>query len=169
MASGEGIRPVIPETAWIADTARVRGRVTLGEHVSVWFGAVIRAEEEAVTVGDHTNVQDGAILHVSQGFPCVVGANVTIGHQAIVHGCTVEDGVLIGMGAIVLDGAVIGRGAIVGAGTVVPPGMVVPPEMLVLGVPGKIIGSLDEPKRQLAQRGVDNYMHHKEAYRQGIY
>jgi carbonic anhydrase/acetyltransferase-like protein (isoleucine patch superfamily) len=114
-------------------------------------------------------VQDGAVLHVSQGFPCVVGANVTIGHQAIVHGCTVEDGVLIGMGAIVLDGAVIGRGAIVAAGTVVPPGMKVPPEALVLGVPAKIMGPLDESKRPLAQRGVDNYVHHKEAYRQGIY
>ena len=169
MVSGECVKPTIPETAWVADTARVRGRVTLGEHVSVWFGAVIRAEDEAVTVGNNTNVQDGAVLHVSQGFPCVVGANVTIGHQAIVHGCTVEDGVLIGMGAIVLDGAVIGQGAIVGAGTVVPPGMVVPPQTLVLGVPAKIIGPLDEAKQQLAQRGVDNYVHHKEAYRQGIF
>jgi len=167
--SGERIKPVIPATAWIADTARVCGHVTLGEHVSVWFGAVIRAEDEAVTVGENTNVQDGAVLHVSRGFPCVVGANVTIGHQAIVHGCTVEDGVLIGMGAIVLDGATIGRGAIVAAGTLVPPGMVVPPETLVLGVPAKIIGPLDEQKRQLAQRGVDNYVHHKEAYRQGVY
>jgi carbonic anhydrase/acetyltransferase-like protein (isoleucine patch superfamily) len=165
----ERIRPVIPQAAWIADTARVHGFVTLGEHVSVWFGAVIRAEVEAVTVGDNTNVQDGAVLHVSQGFPCVVGANVTIGHQAIIHGCTIEDGVLIGMGAIVLDGAVIERGAIVAAGTVVPPGMVVPAESLALGLPAKIVGPLGEARQQLAQRGVDNYLHHKEAYRRGIY
>lgn len=169
MESGEKIRPIIPETAWIADTAQVRGRVTLGQHVSVWFGAVIRAEDESVTVGDNTNIQDGALLHISQGFPCKVGANVTIGHQAIIHGCTVEDGVLIGMGAIVLDGAVIGRGAIVAAGALVPPGMVVPPETMVVGVPAKNVGHLDEAKKQLAQRGVDNYLHHKEAYRRGEY
>ncbi len=169
MAHSESIKPTIPKTAWLADTARVRGRVTLGEHVSVWFGAVIRAEDEPVVVGDNSNIQDGALLHISQGFPCHVGANVTIGHQAIVHGCTVEDGVLIGMGAIVLDGAVIGRGAIVAAGAVVPPGMIVPPETMVVGVPAKVIGPLDEAKKQLAQRGVKNYMHHKEAYRRGKY
>jgi carbonic anhydrase/acetyltransferase-like protein (isoleucine patch superfamily) len=99
----------------------------------------------------------------------VAGQGPAQGHQAIVHGCTVEDGVLIGMGAIVLDGAVIGQGAIVAAGTLVPPGMVVPPQTLAMGVPAKIMGPLDEAKRQLAQRGVDNYVHHKEAYRQGIY
>ena len=169
MKHEESIKPIIPPTAWLADTARVRGRVTLGEHVSVWFGAVIRAEDEPVTVGDNSNIQDGALLHISQGFPCHVGANVTIGHQAIVHGCTVEDGVLIGMGAIVLDGAVIGRGAIVAAGAVVPPGMIVPPETMAVGVPAKVIGPLDEAKKRLAQRGVENYMHHKEAYRRGEY
>ena len=169
MKNVETIKPIIPDTAWIADTARVRGNVTLGEHVSVWFGAVIRAEDEPVTVGDNTNIQDGAVLHISVGFPCQVGANVTIGHQAIVHGCTVEDGVLIGMGAIVLDGAVIGRGAIVAAGALVPPGMVVPPETMVVGVPAKNLGPLNEAKKRLAQQGVDNYVHHKEAYRRGVY
>ena len=92
------VRPTIPDTAWIADTATVRGDVTLGEHVSVWFAAVIRGDEAPVSVGDNSNVQDGAVLHVSAGFPCVVGANVTIGHGAIVHGCRVDDGALIGMG-----------------------------------------------------------------------
>ena len=169
MKREESIKPIIPPTAWLADTAQVRGRVTLGEHVSVWFGAVIRAEAEPVVVGANSNIQDGALLHISQGFPCHVGANVTIGHQAIVHGCTVEDGVLIGMGAIVLDGAVIGRSAIVAAGAVVPPGMIVPPETMVVGVPAKVIGPLDEAKKQLAQRSVKNYMHHKEAYRRGKY
>jgi carbonic anhydrase/acetyltransferase-like protein (isoleucine patch superfamily) len=163
------IKPTIPPTAWIADTASVHGRVTLGEHVSVWFNATIRAEDEPVTVGDRTNIQDGAVLHISKGFPCVVGSDVTIGHQAIVHGCTVEDDVLIGMGAIVLDGAHIGRGSIVGAGALVPPGMQVPPGMMVMGVPAKIIGEVKEGQRPLAQLGVQNYLHHKEAYRRGEY
>ena len=104
------IAPIIPDTAWIADTATVRGDVTLGEDVSVWFGAVLRGDEAPITVGDRTNVQDGAVLHVSAGFPCIVGADVTIGHGAVVHGCTVEDGALIGIRAVVLDGAVIGAG-----------------------------------------------------------
>ncbi len=165
----EKIVPTVPETAWIADTARVRGDVTLGEHVSVWFSAVIRGDEAPVQVGDRTNIQDGAILHVSIGFPCVVGNDVTIGHSAIVHGCTVEDGVLIGMGSIVLDGARVGKGAIVGAGAVVPPGMQVPPETLVLGIPAKVIGPLDEQKKQAGQHAVNNYLKRKEAYREGKY
>lgn len=162
-------RPQIPETAWIADTATVRGHVTLGEHVSVWFAAVLRGDEAPITVGDNSNIQDGAVLHVSAHFPCRVGSRVTIGHRAIVHGCTVEDGALIGMGAIVLDGAHIGVGAMVGAGAVVPPGMVVPPHTLVLGVPAKLVGPLNEKQQQANATAVANYLARKEAYRQGLF
>ena len=165
----EPVRPEIPATAWIADTARVRGQVTLGEEVSVWFGAVLRGDEAPITVGERTNIQDNAVLHVSQGFPCLVGANVTIGHRAIVHGCTVEDGVLVGMGAIVLDGAVVGQGAMVGAGSVVPPGMEIPPAVLVLGVPARVIGPLRPEQATMAETAVRHYLARKEAYRQGIY
>ena len=160
-------RPTIPPTAWIADTATVRGDVTLGEDVSVWFSAVLRGDEAPVTIGDRSNIQDGAVLHVSAGFPCVVGRDVTIGHGAVVHGCTVEDGALIGIRATVLDGAVIGKGAVVGAGAVIPPGMHVPPGMLALGVPAKIVGPLNEVQRWAGPRAVTNYLARKEAYRRG--
>ncbi|MEZ4517349.1 MAG: gamma carbonic anhydrase family protein [Chloroflexota bacterium] len=161
--------PRIPESAWIADTATVRGDVTLGDDVSVWFSAVIRGDEAPVSVGDRTNVQDGAVIHVSAGFPCIVGREVTIGHSAVVHGCTVGDGALIGIGAIVLDGAAIGEGAMVGAGALVPPGMEIPAGMLALGVPARIIGPLSESQRQMAPHSVTNYVTRKEAYRNGNY
>ena len=163
----ERLLPTIPESAWVADTATVRGDVTLGEDVSVWFGAVIRGDEAPVTVGDRTNIQDGAVLHVSGGFPCIVGNEVTIGHRAIVHGCTVEDGALIGMGSIVLDGAVVGACAIVGAGAVVPPGMEIPPGTLALGMPAKVVGPLPDKHRAAGPLAVDHYVERKEQYRRG--
>ncbi len=161
--------PTIPETAWIAETATVRGDVTLGEDVSVWFGAVLRGDEKMIVVGDETNIQDGAVLHVSAHFPCKIGKRVTVGHRAIVHGCTIEDDVLIGMGAIVLDGAHVGRGVMIAAGALVAPGMQIPPYTLVLGVPGKIRGALDARQRKMNETAVNNYLARKEAYRRGQY
>lgn len=163
------VQPVIPESCWIAETATVRGRVTLGEHVSVWFGAVIRAEEEPVCVGDRTNIQDGAVLHISGGFPCIVGSDVTVGHRAIVHGCTVEDGALIGMGAIVLDGAYIEAGAVVGAGAVVAPGTRIPAGMMALGIPARVVGAVSEARQEANAAGTASYVSRKEAYRLGQY
>jgi carbonic anhydrase/acetyltransferase-like protein (isoleucine patch superfamily) len=163
------INPTIPPTVWIAPTATVRGRVTLGEHVSVWFSAVIRGDEDEVQVGEGTNIQDGAVLHVSSGFPCIIGKMVTVGHGAIVHGCTMEDGALIGMRATVLDGAVIGAGAMVGAGAVVPPGMMVPPNTLVLGIPAKIVGELNDRQRAMTILAAQHYLERKEEYRNGKY
>jgi gamma-carbonic anhydrase len=162
-------QPVIPPSVWIADTATVRGDVTLGEDVSIWFSTVMRGDEAAIVIGDRTNIQDGAVLHVSAGFPCIIGAEVTIGHGAVVHGCNIEDGALIGIRATVLDGAVIGAGAMVGAGTVVPPGMHVPPGMLALGVPAKVIGPLSDTQARAGRRAVGNYLARKEAYREGKY
>lgn len=159
--------PIIPASAWIADTATVRADVTLGEDVSVWFSAVIRGDEAPVTVGDRSNIQDGAVLHVSAGFPCVIGREVTIGHGAIVHGCTIGDNALIGMGATVLDGATVGSGAMVGAGTLVPPGMEIPPGMLALGVPARIIGPLSPSQIAMGTHAVRNYIRRKEDYRSG--
>jgi len=160
-------RPSIPETAWVAATAVIRGDVTLGDHVSVWFGAVIRGDEAPVSIGAESNVQDGAVLHVSAGAPCRVGRRVTIGHRAVVHGCTVADGALIGMGAIILDGAQIGHGAIVAAGAVVPPGMVVPADTVVRGVPARLCGPVTAAQEELRRRPVENYLQRKEAYRRG--
>lgn len=169
MNLSDAVRPVIAPTAWIAETAVVRGNVTVGEHVSIWFGAVIRGDEAPVTIGANSNVQDGAVLHVSESFPCVIGPNVTIGHRAVVHGCTVEEGALIGMGAIVLDGAHIGAGAVIAAGAVVAPGMQVPPQTLVLGVPARVFGPLNEQQKQLSATAVAHYVERKEAYRSGYY
>jgi len=167
--SEKKIMPSIAESAWVAETAVVRGNVTLGENASVWFGAVLRGDEAPISVGENSNVQDGAVLHVSAGNPCIVGNNVTIGHRAIVHGCTVADGVLIGMGAVVLDKAHIGEGALVAAGAVVSPGMQVPPGMLVLGVPARIFGPLTPSQKRLGSTASSNYVLRKEEYRSGKY
>jgi carbonic anhydrase/acetyltransferase-like protein (isoleucine patch superfamily) len=162
-------RPIIPASAWVADTATVRGDVTLGEDVSVWFGAVIRGDEAPIVVGDRSNIQDGAVLHVATGRPCLIGKNVTIGHGAVVHGCVVEDGAMIAIRATVLDGACIGAGAMVGAGAVVPPGMVVPAGMLALGVPARVVGPLDPAKQAAITTATAHYLERKEDYRHGRY
>lgn len=131
-------------SAWVAPGAILRGDVRLGEQVSVWYGAVLRADQETITIGRRSNLQDQCVLHGDRGNHIVVGENVTIGHGAILHGCTVEDNALVGMNAVVLDGAVIGAGSIVGAGAVVSAGTIVPPKSLVLGVPAKVKRSLTE-------------------------
>lgn len=132
-----GKEPQIHENAKIAENAAIIGDVVLSEGVSVWYGAVIRADACTIRVGENSNVQDCCCLHGAQD--TTVGKNVTIGHGAIVHGCTVEDNCLIGMGATILDGAVIGEGSIIGAGALVGEGKVIPPRSLVVGVPGKVI------------------------------
>lgn len=137
-------KPELHAESFVAETAVVAGRVKAGKGTSFWYSSVTRADMDAITIGEYTNVQDGAMLHVAEGFPVLIGNHVTIGHGAVVHGCTIEDNVLIGMGAIVLDGAVVGAGSVVGAGAVVKEGMVVPPMSLVVGVPGKVVKQLDE-------------------------
>lgn len=137
-----GKTPEIHKNARIAENAAIIGDVTLGAGVSVWYGAVIRADACAIRVGESSNVQDCCCLHGAKD--TTVGKNVTIGHGAIVHGCTVEDNCLIGMGATILDGAVIGEGSIIGAGALVGEGKVIPPRSLVVGVPGKVIREVSD-------------------------
>ncbi len=136
----------IHENTFVAPTAAVVGKVTIGTGSSVWYHAVLRGDMAPITIGDNSNIQDGCLLHVAADFPLQVGNYVTVGHGAILHGCTIEDGALIGMGAIVLDGAVIGEGSIIGAGALVAEGKVIPPRSLVVGLPGKVIRQLDEAK-----------------------
>lgn len=164
-ASGLSHDPVIPSTAWVHASATVIGQVTLGAHVSVWPGAVVRGDRDAITIGDETNVQDGVVLHCDPGLPCVIGARVTIGHRAVVHGCTVEDGALIGIGAVVLNGAVVGRGSLVAAGAVVPEGMVIPAESLVVGIPAKVLRVLNAEQRARVAKSHATYVELKERYR----
>ncbi|ADU50908.1 hexapeptide repeat-containing transferase [Thermaerobacter marianensis DSM 12885] len=145
--------PRIAPTAYVAPGARVVGRVVLDEHSSIWFGAVLRGDLDEIRIGAGSNVQDNAVLHVNAGEPCWIGRDVTIGHGAIVHGCTIEDECLIGMGAVVLSRARIGRGSLVGAGAVVPEGKVIPPGSLVLGVPARVVRALT-PEEQAEIRAA---------------
>ncbi|NLW17967.1 MAG: gamma carbonic anhydrase family protein [Firmicutes bacterium] len=136
----------IHEDTFVAPSADVIGDVTVGAGSSIWYQAVLRGDMAPIIIGEQSNIQDGCLVHVATDYPVRVGNYVTVGHGAILHGCTVEDGVLIGMGAIVLDGAVIGEGSIIGAGALIPEGKVIPPRSLVVGVPGKIIRQLDDAK-----------------------
>lgn len=133
-----GHTPEIDEIAWIAPNATVIGRVRLAAEVSIWYGAVLRGDVEAISVGARSNIQDGCVLHADPGFPLTIGAGVTVGHNAILHGCTVGDDVLVGMGATVLNGAVIGAGSLIAANALIPEGAQIPPGSLVAGVPGKV-------------------------------
>jgi carbonic anhydrase/acetyltransferase-like protein (isoleucine patch superfamily) len=137
-------KPEIHPDCFVAENAQIIGMVTAGKYTSFWYSSVTRGDMEEVVIGDYCNVQDGAMLHVDSRHPLILGNHVTVGHGAILHGCTLEDKVLVGMGAIVLNGAVVGEGSIIGAGALVKEGMVVPPRSLVVGVPGKVVRTLDE-------------------------
>jgi len=160
-------RPRVPESAWVAPSADLVGDVVLGEEASVWYGCVLRGDVAPVRVGAETNVQDLTTLHADVGEPCLVGDRVGIGHRAIVHGCRVEDDVLVGMGAVVLTGAVLGRGSLVAAGAVVTEGVEIPPNSLVAGVPGRVIRELDDALRERIAGTVEHYRELKEGHRTG--
>ncbi|MEX2180517.1 MAG: gamma carbonic anhydrase family protein [Gemmatimonadaceae bacterium] len=166
VARGLARAPRIAKTAWVHGAATLIGDVTLGEQVSVWPGAVLRGDRDAIVIGDETNIQDGAVLHCDPGLPCRVGARVTIGDRAVVHGCTVEDGALIGIGAVVLNGAVVGEGSLVAAGAVVGEGMEIPPGSLVVGVPAKVLRQLNDEQRARIEKGYRTYVELKERYRE---
>jgi carbonic anhydrase/acetyltransferase-like protein (isoleucine patch superfamily) len=155
-----GRAPVLHAESWVAPNATLIGPVTLAAWASVWYGATLRAEAEPIEIGFGTNIQDGATVHVDPGFPLTIGAGVSVGHNAVLHGCTVEDDCLIGMGAIVLNGARIGAGSLVAAGALVPQGMVVPPRSLIAGVPGRV-------RRELSDDEVNNNRVNAQVY-QGL-
>lgn len=140
----DGLAPNFAEGAWAAPSADLIGDVRLGERASVWFGAVIRADNTPIIIGAGSNIQDGAVGHSDPGAPLIIGAGVTVGHQAILHGCTVRDGALVGMGARVLNGAVVGERCLVGAGALVTEGKIFEPEMLIVGSPARAIRALSE-------------------------
>jgi len=152
---------------WIHETAVVLGRVTLGEDVSVWPTAVIRGDVERIEIGARSNVQDGAVLHADPGVPTIVGEDCVIGHRAVVHGTVLEDGVLVGMGAILLNRVRVGAGSIIGAGAVVTEGMQIPPGSLVLGVPAKVVRTLDAEQQAGIRANAARYAELKEHHRRG--
>lgn len=160
-----GTWPVVPSTCYVDVSAQLIGDVELGEGASVWMNAVLRGDVHSIRVGAHSNVQDNAVLHGQRGlWPVVVGAGCTIGHGAIVHGCVLEDEVLIGMGAIVMNGARIGTGSIVAAGAVVTEGVQIPPGSLVTGVPGRVRRALDEADLESIRVYARNYRDYTAMY-----
>lgn len=166
--SVNGHTPQLHADSWVAPNASVLGRVTLAARASIWYGATLRAEFEPIEIGEGTNLQDGVTVHVDPGFPATVGANVSVGHNAVLHGCTVEDGCLIGMGAVVLNGAHIGSGSLIAAGAVIAQNMVVPPGSLVAGVPGKVRRGLGEDEMAHNRANAKVYEHLSELHRTAI-
>ena len=143
---------------WVAPDAQVIGNVTMLENASVWFNAVIRGDNEEITIGENSNIQDGAVMHTDIGFPMVIGSNVTVGHQAMLHGCTVGDNTLIGIGATVLNGAKIGKNCLIGAHALIGEGKEIPDNSMVLGMPGKVVRELDENNAAMLKASADYYV-----------
>ena len=164
---------LIPQTPgegrfWIAPDAQVVGHVILAEDVGIWFGAAIRGDNEPIRIGARSNIQEGAVLHSDMGFPLTIGADVTIGHRAILHGCTIGDGALIGMGATVMNGARIGAGCIIGAGALVTEGKEIPEGSLVMGAPAKVIRALDAETRQRLLGSAAHYVENARRFAKGM-
>ncbi|MFV0301943.1 MAG: gamma carbonic anhydrase family protein [Paracoccus sp. (in: a-proteobacteria)] len=164
----DGIAPQLADDAWVAADAQVMGRVVLEPGASVWWGAVLRGDNEEIRVGRGSNVQDLCVFHTDPGYPLTIGANCTIGHRAILHGCTIGEGVLVGMGATILNGAKIGAGSLIGAGALIGEGKDIPPGSLVMGVPGKIVRQLDETARQGLLDSAARYRRNAARFRAGL-
>ena len=157
--------PRIHRDAWVAPGAVVVGDVEIGAGSSLWYGVVARGDVHSIRIGVRTNVQDNSVLHVTKGrYACVLGDEITVGHRAVVHGCTIGDGALVGIGAIVLDGARVGEGALVGAGCLVPPGVEIPPRSLVLGIPGRVIRPLSDEESRLQHERTLAYVENARAH-----
>ncbi|WP_437669974.1 gamma carbonic anhydrase family protein [Sorangium sp. So ce131] len=164
-----GMSPRFGRDVFLAPNATVIGDVVLGDEASVWFGAVLRGDIGAIRVGPRTNVQDLACLHLTGGVSeTIIGADVTIGHGAILHGCTVGDGCLIGMGSIVLDNVSIGEGSVIAAGAVVPPGKVIPPRSLVRGNPAQVMGEVRPDQAELGRMGAASYVENARRFREAL-
>lgn len=166
----DGIAPTLSEDGdvWIAPSAHVIGNVTLSKGVSVWFGSVLRGDNEPIFIGAGTNLQEQTVIHVDPGFPCTIGQNCTIGHKAMIHGCTIGDGTLIGMGATVLNGARIGKGCLIGAGALVTEGKDIPDGSLVMGMPGKVVRMLTEDQRAANLESAATYRKRMRQYKDGL-
>jgi len=154
----EDSRPSVDSSAWVASPAVVVGNVTIGPRASVWYGAVVRGDGDSITILTGSNIQDGCVVHSDPGYPVTIGANVSVGHRAVLHGCTVEDDVLIGMGALILNGAHIGRGSMIAAGTLVLEGSVVPPNSMVAGLPGTVRRDTTEDERRGVVANAERYV-----------
>jgi len=160
--------PDIHESAWIADSAQVMGAVSLHANTSVWFNAVIRGDTETITIGEGSNIQDLAVIHADNGLPVVVGKHVTVGHQVMLHGCTIGDESLIGIAAVVLNGARIGRNCVVGAGSVVTEGKEFPDGSLIMGTPAKVVRELTHEQIKGLRMSAKHYMNNALRFKNGL-
>jgi len=166
----DGLQPVVPDSAWVADSAQVIGRVELGEDSSVWFGVVIRGDQpEPVRIGARTNIQEASVLHSDAGKPLTIGNDVTIGHKVMLHGCTVGDGSLIGIGAVVLNGAVIGKNCLVGAGALVTEGKTFPDGSLIVGSPAVVKRALSPEQMAGLMGSAAHYVDNARRFRDTLH
>lgn len=166
----DGVAPELPEAGayWIAASADVIGRVRLERNASIWFNAVLRGDNELILVGEGSNIQDGCVLHTDMGSPLTIGRNCTIGHQAMLHGCTIGENSLVGMGATILNNAVIGKNCLIGAHTLIPEGKVIPGNSLVIGAPGKVVRELDEAAIARLTKAASNYVRNWQRFAKGM-
>jgi len=154
----KGIEPKIDESAFIAGSADIVGKVNIEKNANIWYGTVLRADDNYITVGENTNIQDGSVVHISEGHSTIIGKNVTIGHKSIIHGCEIGDNTLIGMGSIILDGAKVGEFTLLGAGSLVPPGKEIPSGVLAMGSPAKVIRELSEEEKENLTKSAIKYV-----------
>lgn len=164
----DGVAPKTDDTAWVAPDANVIGNVVLEGKTSIWFGCTLRGDNETITIGEGSNVQENTVMHTDPGFPLTIGTNCTIGHKAMLHGCTICDGSLIGMGATVLNGAKIGKNCLIGAGALITEGKEIPDGSLVMGAPGKVVRQLDEAAIKGLQMSALHYQKNAERFAKGL-
>ena len=164
----DGVAPQIADSAWVADSAQVMGDVVMGEDASVWFGTVVRGDTAPITIGEGTNVQDASVLHADLGMPLVIGRHVTVGHQVMLHGCTIGDESLIGIGAIVLNGAKIGKNCLVGAGALVTEGKEFPDGSMIIGSPARAVKALTPEQIQGLRRSAQHYIDNARRFKAGL-
>ena len=165
----DGIAPRVAESAWVAESAEVMGNVALGEDASIWFGAVLRGDNDPITIGAGTNVQDGSVLHADIGQPLTLGERVTVGHKVMLHGCTIGDESLIGIGAVVLNGAKIGRHCLVGAGALVTEGKEFPDGSMILGSSARVVRQLTPEQIEGLRRSAQGYVENARRFRAGLH
>lgn len=164
----DGIAPEIGTGVWVAPDANIIGKVILEAGANVWFGATLRGDNEVIRIGRGSNIQENCVLHTDMGFPLLIGADCTIGHKAMLHGCTIGDGSLIGMGATVLNGARIGRGCLIGAGALITEGKDIPDGSLVMGAPGKVVRILEHEARARLLKSAAHYRANAQRFAKGL-
>ena len=164
------VTPELPndDEYWIAPNAAVMGRVILTQNASVWWGVTLRGDNDPIVIGEGSNIQDGSVIHTDTGSPCTIGANVTVGHMAMLHGCVIGDGSLVGIGSTVLNGAVIGKNCLIGAGCLITEGKQIPDNSLVMGAPGKVVRELSPEQAMRVALGAAHYVENWKRYRREL-